>query len=141
MILPFTPIVPLDTNTSDMLPGYLAVGGGPDMSPIQVSVDNIEGYCMDGFNFNLYATYLKDLFKRQESLTNSTASFWLNRNTPYITGNNLTGAVDKFADLPYYPGDVNPSYQSLPENAIHRYIGGLKANFYVRARFGSEFAT
>jgi hypothetical protein len=120
MILPFTPLVPNDTNASDAINGNLTVFS-EQTDPVEVSLDSIKGLCMDSLNGNLSQQYLVPLFTRNAaSLTNSTSAMWLNRNTPYLTGNNITALPDQFANLPYYPGSALPGNYSLPENAVHQ---------------------
>ena len=139
MILPFTPLIPLDTNESDQITANLTVLD-PDFNPVEVERDAVKALCMDALNTNLSSDYLAPLFERQASLTNHTSAFWLNKNTPQLTGNNLTGFADPFADLPYYPGNKSPSSGSLPENAIHQYNEQNVSNFYARTSFGMELA-
>lgn len=140
MILPFTPLVPLDTNESDQITANLTVFAGADSYSVEVERDSTVALCMDALNTDLSNEYLAPLFKRQESLTQHTSAFWLNKNTPQLTGNNLTGVADPFANLPYYPGVKTPSDNSLPENSLHNRDGKDIANFYARTAYGSELA-
>lgn len=140
MILPFTPLVPLDTNESDQITANLTVFGGADSYSVQVQRDSTDALCMDALNTDLSIEYLAPLFKRQESITSHSSAFWLNKNTPQLTGNNLTGVADPYANLPYYPGYKSPSAGSLPENALHKRNGQEVSNFYARTVFGSELA-
>lgn len=141
-ILPFSPLVPLDTNESDQISANLTMLGADRTYPVQVQKDSVDALCMDSLNKNLSSQYLAPLFKaHQESITPATSAFWLNKNTPQLTGNNQTGTADPYANLPYYPGLKTPSEGSLPENAYHQAEDGLLRNFYARSTFGSELAS
>ena len=116
IIMPFTPIVPLDSDYLYSLPSSLAVSGGDLSEPVGVTLDSTNATCMDPLNVNLHVSYITPVMGMNKDILNTaTSSFWLNRNIPYLTGNNLTDAADPFAKLPYYPGNKSPSDNSLPE--------------------------
>lgn len=139
MIFPFTAVVPNDSV--DQLPTNVTVVG-PDGKPFGVSLDSASGVCMDGFNTDLTNSYLVPLFNNyNDTLTPATSAFWLDRNEPYLTGNNLT-AANPFTQLPFYPGNKDPSANSLPDQAVHNVNGATEiSNFYIRSRFGFTLAT
>lgn len=141
VILPFTPLVSLNDDRKDfILDKAYGVKGGEEGDLVQVYRGGFEGFCMDPLNKELTTKYLAPMFSKQASLTNSTSAFWLNKNTPLLKGNNMT-SPDPFLNLPYYPGEQLPSYNSLPEDAIHTQNGKSVANFYARAIFGAELSS
>lgn len=68
---------------------------------------------------------------------------WLNKNSPYVLSTNISDLVDSdpYHSIPFLPGKVSPSKNSLPEFSKHNdgknnYVD----NFDVKAQFGSAMA-
>jgi hypothetical protein len=126
LILPFTVV---DSN----IPEAFSMQGGNQ--PLQVSIDSTSGFCMDPFAPDFNRMYLLPLFYWFN--IDKSSAFWLERNTPYLTGSNMPAVENPFADLPFYPGQENPSLRTLPDNSVHR---SSSFDFDLHSIFGSMLA-
>ena len=108
--------------------------GGPENDPIVVELDSATGYCLDPFATNIRQVYFKDMFSEKTYLQTKTAAFWLDRNTPYLTGSSLKPEPN-FLNLPFYPGKRDPSSKTLPTTGLHHQNN---YDFYLHGSYGNE---
>lgn len=117
--IPFTYLVPSDSI--DPIPLSLAVFD-KSKNPVTTKIANIEGYCMDPFNADIWRDYLqKNLEWKYGYLVTSETSFWMDNNVPLISSSNLVNNKDNnpYYKLPYVPGKADLGTNTLPEFAMH----------------------